>query len=184
MRPGGGANRVSLLGTAARCCFRRAWPRELFGFGAWGFHGSNSSMESSFTASQLCRVETTRRLRVDQITAFPTKDIHLARKRTFLKRRLHHPAQPREPAPQVRHSCDDPNPCPRRQPDHRSRCSSTIRSASPSTLPVTQTCPLGNSAWIVPATAEVSCRRSDRFTLLACASLTCTGSNLAGSVFL
>lgn len=28
---------------------------------------------------------------------------------------------------------------PRRQPDHRSKCSSTMRRASPSTLPVTQT---------------------------------------------
>ena len=62
--------------------------------------------------------------------------------------------------------------------------SSTMRSASPSTLPATQTCPLGNSTWIVPATAAVTCRLPDRFAVLACASLTRTGSNLTGSAFL
>ena len=79
----------------------------------------------------------------DQITASSAKDIHLARKWAFLERRLHHSAQPCKSAPHVRHSGDDPNPRPRCQPDHRSKCSSTRRSASPSTLPVTQTMSFG-----------------------------------------
>lgn len=108
----------------------------------------------------------------------------MARKCIFVQRRLHHPAQPHKSPSHVRHSCDDPNPRPRCQPDHRSKFSSTMRSASPSTLPEMQTCPLGNSTWIVPAVGTATCRRSDRFTLLACTSLTCTGSNLTGSAFL
>src|ERR1700751_228235 len=82
---------------------------------------------------------------LDQVPAPTTKNINLTRKRIFLKRRLHHPAQPCESASPVRPSGDAPNPRPCRQPNHRSKCSSTIRSASPSTLPETQTCPLGKS---------------------------------------
>ena len=79
------------------------------------------------------------------IAALPAKHEHLTRKRIFLQCCLHHPGEPHESAPHVRHSRHDPYPRTCRQPDHPSNCSSTARSASASTRPVMRSCPLGSS---------------------------------------
>jgi hypothetical protein len=59
-------------------------------------------------------------------------------------------AQARKASPQIRHSRSDPDPRSRRQPDHPSKHSSTVRSASASTLPVTRSCPFASLISIVP----------------------------------
>ena len=74
--------------------------------------------------------------------------------------RLHHLAQPRKTTPQIRHSCSDPDPRCRRHPDHPSKHSSTVRSASASTLPVTRTCPFGGLISIVPEVHRVAAQRT------------------------
>src|SRR6266853_1645004 len=86
----------------------------------------------------------------DQISSPPAKHKHLSRKRILLKRRLHHSTQAGKSAPQIRHACSDPNPRSRWKPDHPSKHSSTVRSASASTLPVSRSCPFGSCFSIVP----------------------------------
>src|SRR6266700_442004 len=63
---------------------------------------------------------------------------------------LHHATQTCKSTPQIRYSCGDPDPRSCCQRDHPSKHSSTVRSASASTLPVTRSCPFGSLISIDP----------------------------------
>src|SRR6266852_5597206 len=87
---------------------------------------------------------------LDQITPPTAENKHVTRKRILLKCRLYHATQPCKTTPQIRESGGDPDARSCRQPDHPSKHSSTVRSASASTLPVMRTCPFGSLISIAP----------------------------------
>ena len=92
----------------------------------------------------------------DELLSVPEKDRmvcipeDVTREWIFLKSRLHHPAQSRETSSQIGNSRRDPDARSRRQPDHPSKHSNTVRSASASTLSVMRTCPFGSLISIAP----------------------------------
>src|SRR5713226_7072594 len=63
---------------------------------------------------------------------------------------MHHSTQAGKSATQIRHSCSDPDLRAHRKPDHPSKYSSTVRSASAATCPVTRRCPFASWISIVP----------------------------------
>jgi hypothetical protein len=70
------------------------------------------------------------------------------------------------------------------QPDHPSNRSSTVRSASESTRPVTRRCPLGNSTWIMPDGRPRWRSQGAGTSWLRSSSETVTGKRLRAPEFL
>jgi hypothetical protein len=70
--------------------------------------------------------------------------------RVFFKRRLHHATQARKSTTEIGHPCGDPDPRSRWQPDHPTKHSIAVRSATTSMFPATRSVSLASLISIVP----------------------------------